>query len=100
RCTQELPSFPTRRSSDLLEQGNPSFPDAMFGTLLRNEQGKRFIDVHIEGGYFDRQWVGRGVAFADYDDDGRLDAAVVHHYQPASDRKSTRLNSSHVKISY
>lgn len=67
-----------------LEQGNPSFPDAMFGTLLRNEQGKRFIDVHIEGGYFDRQWVGRGVAFADYDDDGRLDAAVVHHYQPAS----------------
>src|SRR5690606_42128589 len=73
----DLISFPTRRSSDLVNRilvsGNLALAAIYFGFLL----GKR------------HPFAGRGQGT-----DG-------HHqcHQP-EDRKSTRLNSSHVKISY
>src|SRR5437870_5150877 len=48
---------------------------------------------------------GAGCAFVDYDNDGWMDIYLVNSgkcdfYTPPQDRKSTRLNSSHVAISY
>src|SRR5690606_42135474 len=68
---RDLHSFPTRRSSDLLEQlrfSPPALP-----SLLRHPGG------HIH-------------------DDGEIGSARPP--VDRADRKSTRLNSSHVKISY
>jgi hypothetical protein len=46
--------------------------------LLRNLGELRFEDVsERSGAYFDREYVGRGVAQADYDDDGDVDLLVM-----------------------
>ena len=36
------------------------------------------------GAYFFDEWVGRGVAAADYTNDGRTSLAVVHQGRPAA----------------
>lgn len=47
--------------------------------LLNNGEG-RFVEVSDEAGeFFHRHMVNRGMAFADYDRDGRIDTAVVQH---------------------
>src|SRR5690606_40800631 len=81
----ELPSFPTRRSSDLAVV-RPARP-APVGQ--RNRNG--------------RSPAAQGLRATDHARPDRLPDA--HHggdgrSPPAGDRKSTRLNSSHVKISY
>ncbi|HWE83582.1 MAG TPA: CRTAC1 family protein [Terracidiphilus sp.] len=48
--------------------------------LLRNVEGKRFIDVGaVSGEVFQQQWVGRGLAVGDIDNDGRIDAVVTEN---------------------
>src|SRR5690606_41627032 len=81
-----LPSFPTRRSSDLADprhRGLPARPPPSHRLVL----DQRGAD-HRRGGPPDR-----------------LPGDRARHHRPdarraAQDRKSTRLNSSHVKISY
>src|SRR5690606_41645134 len=78
---RDLHSFPTRRSSDL------AGPDAA-ATRLRQHVGRAVDPDHRGlGPALDQQ--ARGVAWP---------AAEIR--DPLRDRKSTRLNSSHVKISY
>src|SRR5207244_11129929 len=83
---RHLPSFPTRRSSDLLDSGPGSPTDALacratFETAA-NDRGLAALDAFP---------VARGCR-----------RARPVHGQPlqARDRKSTRLNSSHQIISY
>ncbi len=46
--------------------------------LLRNDGNGRFTDVSEDAGpYFKEKKVGRGAAFADYDNDGWIDAFIV-----------------------
>lgn len=46
--------------------------------LFHNEQGRLFREIKGEGGpAFTRSIVGRGAAFGDYDDDGRVDVVIV-----------------------
>src|SRR5690606_41324404 len=82
-----LHSFPTRRSSDLTAEGKPGRGDAAARALARGVRRRRRAarpDVRL------RYVADRRRA------DGRRRGA-----RPAPrDRKSTRLNSSHVKISY
>src|SRR5690606_42072156 len=84
---RHLHSFPTRRSSDLVDAVGP----------VQVHPAVRGDDARIRLGLQDVE-----------DAAGGLDAHVVylehhvalHHAAHGVDRKSTRLNSSHVKISY
>ncbi len=53
--------------------------------LLRNDGEGRFADVSRSAGeFFGEHLVCRGLAFSDYDGDGRMDAAVLVHNGPAT----------------
>jgi enediyne biosynthesis protein E4 len=52
--------------------------------LLWNDRGKRFIDVSAQSGaVFHEEWVGRGMAAGDLDNDGRVDVVVTSLDGPA-----------------
>src|SRR5690606_41736961 len=77
---RHLPSFPTRRSSDLPHQLSPEC-DRLRGMTAPDI---RLVVADLDGTLLDEH---------KQMPDGTLDLDV-------GDRKSTRLNSSHVKISY
>ena len=52
--------------------------------LIAHNNGKGFTDVSAESGeVFQQNWVGRGLAIGDLDNDGRLDAVVTLNDGPA-----------------
>ena len=52
--------------------------------LAHNDHGKGFTDVSSDSGeVFQQNWVGRGLAIGDIDNDGRLDAVVTTNDGPA-----------------
>src|SRR5256885_12006341 len=67
-----------------------------YTTLFRSEilQGRIEVRIDLEGG-FEFAVGGSKVAFL-----GQGDAEEVQRFEIARDRKSTRLNSSHLVISY
>src|SRR5690606_40487384 len=88
------PSFPTRRSSDLDAEGHA----LAHHRLTHRIQGA----VATDGDHYAALFTGQGHGLPC--GAGKVGAAR-HHQQLAAapglgDRKSTRLNSSHVKISY
>src|SRR5699024_12088400 len=86
-----LPSFPTRRSSDLALQLMPKLLVEAKRNLGRTE--KTLILVATSGD--------TGKAALDgYHDIPGVEIAVFYPTGGTRDRKSTRLNSSHVSISY
>ena len=59
-------------------------PRAQKPILARNENGK-FKDIVNQGGpYFDSWHVARGAVLADFDNDGRVDLAVIHTNEPVA----------------
>ena len=58
-------------------------PNRMLPQLLHNDGTGRFEDVSSRAGpYFQKRWIGRGVATADFDNDGDMDVAVSHLKRP------------------
>src|SRR5690606_41566846 len=80
-CHRDLPSFPTRRSSDLRLRA--------LGALFPHEL-EQVVDGNVLIGA--QPWI----QASDHDQG----AGEARHRFGRGDRKSTRLNSSHVKISY
>lgn len=73
-------------------------PDRMRPQILYNNRGKVFEDVSkgIDG-YFQQEWLGRGAASADFDNDGDQDIVVTHLDDPAALlRNSTETDKSFV----
>src|SRR5690606_39871581 len=91
RAPRHLHSFPTRRSSDL----EPVLPEAYFGvetslnTAIPSEMAKH---PGLPAATVDFRIGSRSVASEDNYPNSQVSSV--------GDRKSTRLNSSHVKISY
>ena len=53
-------------------------------SVFRNRGGGKFDDVSSGAGvFFEQKSVGRGAAFADYDNDGRVDCVIVNLGAPA-----------------
>jgi hypothetical protein len=60
-------------------------PFAMKPQLFSNQGKGRFADISDSSGqYFQDTWVGRGVAIADYDNDGASDFLTVHQFRPTA----------------
>jgi hypothetical protein len=76
--------FTNGHSQDNVAQIEPDRSYPQRSQLYRNERGESFIDVSAEAGPdFLRPIVGRGAAFGDYDNDGRIDLLVVDEEGPA-----------------
>lgn len=70
-------------------------PNRMRPQLLLNDQGRKFVDVSASmGAYFQAEWLGRGAASADYDNDGDLDILVTHLDEPAALLESSAASST------
>lgn len=64
--------------------------------LLRNDGNGKFIDVAKQSGpYFKEKYVGRGAAFADYDNDGDMDMLVMNLNGPAKLLRNNGGNRNH-----
>jgi len=71
--------------STFQEPGRPELLTPMRDQLFWNRgRSGGFYDVStVAGPYFQESHVGRGAAFADYDNDGNIDVVIVNHSAPA-----------------
>src|SRR5690606_40101277 len=88
--------LPTRRSSDLLTDNGNCYRSRVFNDALGNHVKHKFTRPYRPQTNGKIERFHRTLAF---------EWAYAHHYtsdtaRAGTDRKSTRLNSSHVKISY
>src|SRR5690606_40298002 len=93
-----LPSFPTRRSSDL-NAANMIVANAD-GAFVHD---KEFFTGAVSAVSTERHFLYWGQEYRNADPLGHMGFLNIKSQVPPSytrDRKSTRLNSSHVKISY
>src|SRR5690606_41704281 len=100
RCSPHLalPSFPTRRSSDLYNIPARAIVDITVATMAQLAALGRVVgvkDATCDLARPTREGLRIGAHFIRLS--GEDATAVAYN---AADRKSTRLNSSHVKISY
>ncbi len=76
--------------------GNPHHEYTEEDVLLRNDHNGKFIDVAVQSGrYFFEKYVGRGAAFADYDNDGDMDILVMNLNGPAKLLRNDGGNRNH-----
>ncbi len=62
---------------------NPKLLIPMRNQLFWNNGDAGFFEVgSVSGDVFKEEWVGRGAAFADYDNDGDVDVFIVNHGAP------------------
>src|SRR5690606_41381418 len=94
--TPYLHSFPTRRSSDLPVQAFAVYEKGVLMKWGPSNMGKKATQT--PRGLFFTNWKGRRVR-STVDEEWILNWNFNIH-NTGGDRKSTRLNSSHVKISY
>src|SRR5205814_10222958 len=92
----DLLSFPTRRSSDLYDF--PSMP--FFSRLVASGSRVRLFLRCPNSIYYEKNYNSGGDVANETGADARVAHVTVYHDAAHPDRKSTRLNSSHLGISY
>src|SRR5690606_41469462 len=97
---RHLRSFPTRRSSDLTVQRLRDELAGVESSLRVNDEGRRNVLRNIMRGTFDDEQARLANLEVAEERDALLarQAELTGQIATAEDRKSTRLNSSHVKI--
>src|SRR5690606_41334751 len=94
------PSFPTRRSSDLHGSQRPGELRPVVVLEPVHQEARGAVIFRDRAGTPEDRWVGDGGGreqrLAEVDRERRPEPLAIG---PLEDRKSTRLNSSHVKIS-
>src|SRR5690606_39599844 len=100
RRPRNLPSFPARRSSDL-RHALRHVTEADFRRVAEEVSGRE-LGWFFEQWFHSTAWLDYGIGEARVERlaDGRWRTEVEVLRLGEADRKSTRLNSSHVKISY
>lgn len=67
--------------------------------LFRNDRGRKFVDVSEQAGaYFRQRHPGRGLAYADLDNDGAPDLIAVHQNDPVTVLKNRRTPAGWVRL--
>ncbi|MGH9539558.1 MAG: CRTAC1 family protein, partial [Terriglobales bacterium] len=63
-----------------VEQATPGIHYKQLNSLFHNERNGKFVEVsQSSGNAFQKPYVGRGVAFADFDNDGFVDVVVANN---------------------
>src|SRR5690606_41804752 len=92
-------SFPTRRSSDLdVQHPQARFQCRLKGTVIITQSTLIENGTRVLLGPINHLVLGDWRCLTNLTHEVRCFKSILSHPQP--DRKSTRLNSSHVKISY
>src|SRR5690606_42055037 len=92
-----LYSFPTRRSSDLMYSYiTPNYLTKTF-SILKSNNYNQFLDKYRDDPFYESSWLLNELSEGKNRD---LLKFKIFDGLFNKDRKSTRLNSSHVKISY
>src|SRR5690606_41388285 len=95
-----LPAFPTRRSSDLLEEVEGILPGArVYAKNISGDGLQSGKQLPLGPALLGRVLDGSGKPLDGLPSPDTTETGALIT-QPFKDRKSTRLNSSHVKISY
>ena len=83
--------------STFQKRDNPKDLIPMHDQILWNRGGKDgFFDVSpVSGTYFNEKYVGRGAAYADFDNDGDLDVFVLNNLGPAKLLRNDGGNNEH-----
>src|SRR5207302_9931425 len=93
-----LPSFPTRRSSDLPDPDSAYFADGLTEEIITDLS--RVEALRVISRQSAMRFRGTDKALREVARELNVRYVVTGAVRKAGDRKSTRLNSSHVKISY
>jgi len=79
-----------------IEQVSPEIRYKQINTLFHNDGHGKFVDVtRISGDGFQTAFVGRGVAFADFDNDGFMDLVVANNNDPPLLLHNSGSNGNH-----
>ncbi len=79
-----------------VEQATPGTHYKQLNSLFHNEQNGKFVDVSKSAGDgFHTPYVGRGVAFADFDNDGFVDVVVANNGDAPLLLRNSGANGNH-----
>jgi len=79
-----------------VEQASPETRYKQINSLFHNEHNGKFVEMSKQAGNgFQTPYIGRGVAFADFDNDGFIDVVVANNADPPLLLRNSGGNGNH-----